>query len=183
MKRNITLPLLILVSGILMAGCGQMTGGGSSPPASAVAIVDLDKVAARVGRDKKLNQAIKEKETELNEQLESERAALEQQVGQRRSEVGDQPTDTQQAELQAFQQEAARKLLAARQLASNQLQQLRAQLINEFRSEIQPVVLKIASARKISLVLTKNDAMVLAYDPLVDITEAVADGMTDAAKE
>jgi Skp family chaperone for outer membrane proteins len=179
MKRNITPLLLIFVLAGLIGGCGQLSNDGSITIAGAVALVDLDKVAASTGRDQQMNQAIKQKETELNAQLEAQRVALESQISDRMSVIGDEPTDPQKAELQTLQLDVRRKLLTAQQQAKNQLLQERARLIGEFRAEIQPVIHQVAVDRKFVLVLAWNDAMVLAFDSAIDITDAIIDGLAD----
>ena len=150
----------------------------AQPAAASVAVVDLDEVAKRTGRSEKLNVAIKEREIVLNREFEAGRAAMESQIAAKVTEFGDAPSDEQKAQLQAMRQESTRQLLMAQQQANNQLTQLRSELIGEFRSEIQPVVQRVAAEKQISLVLTKNDTVVLTFDPLIDITETIADRLT-----
>jgi Skp family chaperone for outer membrane proteins len=164
-----------------LTGCGP-TGDDSLPAAiKAVAIVDLDELSSTMGRNDQMSLAIKEKETMLNVQLETERAALEQEVGNKQAELGDSPTDEQKTELQSLQLESRRKLLMAQQQAQNELLQLRTQLVSDFRAEIQPAIVHVAEERGIVLVLSKNDAMVLAFAPQINITAAVADELAQDA--
>lgn len=178
MKHN-SIQLLLTIAGCgLLAGCGQTTNDIAEATIKSVAIVNLDAVAVRMGRDQQMSQAIQEKELELKEQLETEQATLQNQISEKKSEIGDDPTEQQQSELQALQLESNRKFLVSKQQAQNELVQQRAQLIGEFRAEIQPAINRVAERRGITLVLSKNDALVLAFAPQIDITDAVADDMT-----
>ena len=54
-------------------------------------------------------------------------------------------------------------------------------MINRFREEVKSVARKVASDKGLSIVVTKNDSVIFAYDSTVDITNEVADQLLLAA--
>lgn len=53
-------------------------------------------------------------------------------------------------------------------------------LVDQFREQAKPVLREVAAARGLSIVVPKNDGLLLTIDPAVEITDDVATKMTVA---
>ncbi|HEX6962563.1 MAG TPA: OmpH family outer membrane protein, partial [Lacipirellula sp.] len=60
-----------------------------------------------------------------------------------------------------------------KQQAELDLQRHRVQLIAQFREEIKPAARRVAQARGLSVIVTKNDSFLYDFSQSVDITDAV----------
>ncbi|MEM1296569.1 MAG: OmpH family outer membrane protein, partial [Verrucomicrobiota bacterium] len=65
------------------------------------------------------------------------------------------------------------QLSRAQSTAQQQLNRDEVALVQNFRNEVRPVAVKIALERGFTIVLTKNEAVLFAYDDNFDITEEV----------
>jgi len=139
-----------------------------------VAIIDLDKLATQLGRDVQMVDSLQQQQQSLSEQLKVVQASFVEQIDQKKVEFGEELTDEQTQQLLGMQQQAGFKLNQARQRAIGNLNQHRVQLIASFREEVKPVVRKVAAAKGLSIVITKNDTVVFTHEDTVDITDDVA---------
>jgi Skp family chaperone for outer membrane proteins len=162
----------------LSAGCGKT----SPEPATAKAekpvggggVVDLDRVAKVIGRDIEMKQKVQEKMDSLNNQLTTLQGALRRQYDEKREKFGDDATEEQIKELQASENLMDRQLLERRRKAEVELGAFRQALIDQFREQAKPVLREVAAARGLSIVIPKNDGLLLSIDPAVEITDDVA---------
>lgn len=169
-----------LAAALLFSGCGWQAGSAESdaPAASGgVAIIDLDEVAKQLGRTDEMNEAIKEKQAALNSQLANIQTSFVEQFDARAQQYGDQPTPEQAQELQSIRQKIRLQLSQAQQQATNNFKWHRSSLINKFRDDVRPIAQQIAAERGLSIVVPKNEGLILALDPAVDITGAVIEAM------
>lgn len=135
---------LSLFCASLFLGCGS---GAGPEGTGGLAVVDLDQVAAELGRDAKIKEALLRREAELNQQFNL--------VGRGGFPLSESDRLRVRQEMAAF----------------------RRTLINDFRNEIKPIAQKIASERGLSIVVPKNEGLLLSFEPGVEITSAVVDEM------
>ncbi len=166
----------------LFGGCGQTgagSGGGAASPAQSgkVAIVDLDEIARRIGRANEMDAAVVEKQGEINAELGNLQAGYVKQFEAQREKVGEGATDEEQQKLATYGAELDQKFNMARQQRSGELAKYRQSLIQQFRDDVKPIAQSIAAERGMTIVVTKNDTVIYAYEQDCDITDAVASKM------
>ena len=184
--------LVTSVGLVLGGGCSRSAGSGTASNDAAdgmnrggVAVVDLQEVARRLGRETEMEKSIAQATASLNEQLKQVRNQLQKQFDNQARELTDKaesevaPASTGAAGPTAADQLAALKRQYDQQLtqydaqAREKLAKHKASLIEQFRDQVRPVAQRIASQRGAGIVVTKNDSVVFATIPQADITEAV----------
>lgn len=185
-KRNLTI-LSLLALALGLSSCDQLGGGAATspeapatPPASAgFAIIDLDLVAQRLGQDTALQNALAQRQTQINQELGAMRQNYQNQVQQQeqlliqQEQAGQPRTQQQQAALLKMAQDLNVQLQQAQNTGQATLNQDQITLIQNFRNQIRPVAVTIARERGFGLVLTKNEAVLFAYDEQNDISMEV----------
>ena len=172
-----TTVLALLWSGcfVCLGGCGYFSDGTSNT--GRVAVIDLDAVAKKLGHDVRMANSIKQRETSLNRQLADVQQSYQKQLGDKKQELGEEPSQEQTQQLLQLQRQANLQLNQVRRQAQANLNQHRAQLIGQFRDETKTVARDVASEKGLSIIVTKNDTVVFAYEAAVDITDEVASRM------
>ncbi len=152
-----------------IAGCDQFNKSNNGP----VAVVDLDAVAQKLGKDKQILQMIEQRQGNLNEQLASTQNSLIQQLNQKKSEFGElNEEETQQ--LVQLQNKANSILATTRTQAQSNLTSFQQEVVDRFRAETKTIVMEMAAKKGCRVVLSKNDSVVFAFDSTVDLTDEVA---------
>ena len=170
------LQTLTVVALLVCIGCNQ-----NSNEAGRVAVVDLDAVAAQLGRETAIVSAIKEREAALSRQVAGAKSGYEDQLRATKAKLGKEPTKEQAQQFAKLQQQANLKLKQVATQAQNHLKQHRTNLVQQFREEAKSVAQQVARERGFSMVVTKNDSIILAFDATADITTAVAQRMQAVA--
>jgi Skp family chaperone for outer membrane proteins len=179
--------LFVLVLVALLAGAwayGWLPGSSTIARTGSVAVVDVDAVAKQLGVDAAVERQIKDAETSLNSQLGALQASLRKQYEDKSKELlapqdnlalphADPMAAKQQ--LAEFEKRLNQQLLQAQQTARNNFSVYRSNLLQSFRNEVAPVAKKIAKEHGCGVVLTKNEAVLLAFDESHDITSAVVE--------
>ena len=174
-----TLSLLILGAlALSFTGCDKLginLGGGSADQnqPNGFAIIDLDEIASRLKKDVQLQNALKQRESQFNSELSQLRNRFRQQVQLQQQQLGEEPTEEQQQQLVQLVNNLNVQLSRAQSTAQQQLNRDEVALVQNFRNEVRPVAVKIALERGFTIVLTKNEAVLFAYDDNFDITEEV----------
>lgn len=174
--------LITSVLGIVaVAGCGMEES--AAPASGGMAIVDLDGIAKKLGRDQEMNAAIQQRQDAINQQLNDYRTALKQQFEKQKAEFGENPTDEQKQELALFEAKINQRFAQERAKAQNQLAAYQRGLIAEFREEVKPIAQKVAAENGMKVVVPKTD-LIFAFQPEADITDRVVAAMpaSSAAK-
>lgn len=161
-----------LVMGI--AGCGN--GGGNS---QAVAIVNLDKVLKMTGADLEINNAIQDRETQIRNGLANFQQQLEDALNKKRTEFGENPSEEQKQEIQAFQNQLIAQSQQARNQASQSLNNFQQEMFESFQQQVSPISLEVAKEKGYAIVLGQNPS-ILAFDTTIDITDEVIARMKQA---
>ena len=168
------------LSGLVLwsAGCGlkghEQSAGKADRAVGGVGVVDLDVVAKRLGRDIEMSNKVQEKLSELNNKLTTLQGSMRRLYDEKRDKQGDDPTDEQIRELQAWQDRTDAQLQESKRKAEVELNTFRQALIDQFREQAKPVLREVAAARGLSIVIPKNNALLLTIDPAVEITDDVA---------
>lgn len=170
---------LLIVNAIVIGFCLGQAGCGwfsSNRPeiSGGVAVIDLDEIAREVGATDEMSQAIAAHEAALNAQLHTLKANYVEQLQSKKNELGSEPTTEDNQRFAAMSQQASLNLAAAQQQAKGHMTKHRADLVIQFRKRVAPIAQQIAAERGLSLVIPRNEGMILAVDEQIDITDAVA---------
>ncbi len=165
--------LLLTGAAVWLTGCGTQFGGSSASTRGGLAVVDLDKVAAETGKNIQMKEFFQLQENSVKQQLTNAQASLNSQLEEKKKELGETPTEEQQREFAVLRSKASNALGNLQNQAGTKLSQYRQDQIAKFRTEIKPIAQEIATKRGLSVVIPKNDGLLLAVDPGVDITEEV----------
>ncbi len=163
-------PAFLILLSIAMAGCDRAPFGA---PKGGVALVDLDDVAKRLGRDVVIVQELKDASGPLKDQLAAAQKDLQTQFDRTKDAIGSKPSDTESQKLADLGNNLNLQLQQKQQQAQQELNTKRAALVTRFREELKPVALKIASSKGLGVVLVKSDMVVLGSQPGLDITDEV----------
>jgi Skp family chaperone for outer membrane proteins len=173
-----------IVSGLLLAciGCGKTDPGTQTvdtpQPAEksmgGVGVVDLTMVAKRTRRDVEMTEAVEERRATLNKKLLTLQNSLRRLYEQKKEGFGDDPTDDQLAELKASEDRMERELLEVKRKSELELSSFHQTLVDQFREQTKPILREVAAERGLSIVIPKNEGLLLTVDPKVEITEEVA---------
>ncbi len=168
--------LAAMLAACSLAGCGRHSGDDrSASAAGAVAVIDLDEIARRLGSDKQMAEAIAQRENALSKQLVELAQSYSAQIAEQKAKLP--ANDQQQAgvTLASWQQQASASLNQVKQRATVDLQNHRVQMVQKFRDQIKPTARRVAQSRGLTVIVTKNDSVVFDYTSGVDITDAVVD--------
>lgn len=153
-----------------LTGCGQM---GSSSARGGIAVVDLDKVAMETGRDRQLAQSLELAKNSLNQELNKHVENMKEQLSAKKKSYGEELTDDEKKEFSTMENIAVNNLSQVQKVAVNKLETYRQRQIADFRSELRPIAHEIATKKGLSIVIPKNDGLLLSVDSGVDITDEV----------
>ncbi len=173
--------LLVVGLSTLQLGCGSSDESLASIESRGMAVVDLDAVAKKLGRDVEMQKLISERQTALNQQLAAIQDNLRSQFEDKKTEFGPNPTEDQTQQLVAIQNQINLELRRTKATAQNDLERYKQGLIAEFREEVKPVVKQIAAENGIGVVVPKNEAIIFTFEPESDITELVASAMPESS--
>jgi hypothetical protein len=75
----------------------------------------------------------------------------------------------------SWEQQATAKLNEVKQQAAADLEKTRLALFDNFRDHIKPAARRVAQARGLSVIVTKNESVIFDYVSTADITDGVVD--------
>jgi Skp family chaperone for outer membrane proteins len=157
----------------VFSGCNRQSGSGGAATGGAVAVIDLDAIAQRLGSDKQIAEAISKRQTSLSQQLVDLAKRYSEQIAEQKKKLAETAAEQEKVTLANWQQQANANLSKVKQQAELDLQRHRVQLIAQFREEIKPSARRVAQSRGMSVIVTKNDAVLYDFSPAADITDAV----------
>ncbi len=188
---RVHLGLLACTLLVAVAGCGAGSdgaadkggppgsAGGKGPASGGVAIVDLDLVAKRLGRDVAMGRLIENGRASLNQQLQDLQVSLNEKYEAKKLALNAEPPQNPPAEgaqtddLAKLQRQLNFQLAQARRSAQSEINNYGRRLIQQFRAEVTPAAEEVAAARGLGVVVTKNDNVLLTFNPAHDITDEV----------
>jgi Skp family chaperone for outer membrane proteins len=157
----------------VLCGCNRQSGSAGTAAVGAVAVIDLDAIAQRLGSDKQIAEAISKRQTSLSQQLVDLAKRYNEQIAEQKKKLAETAAEQEKVTLANWQQQANANLSKVKQQAELDLQRHRVQLIAQFREEIKPSARRVAQSRGMSVIVTKNDAVLYDFSPAADITDAV----------
>lgn len=162
------------------AGCGSQSGGQSSNSLrGGVAVVDLDRVGAETGKSLDMKEAFAQQQGAWRQLLVNAEVNAKTQLVTKAKDLGldseskDEPTDEAKREFLQMRANAVNQLTQAQNVAGTKLGQFQQEQIAKFRAELKPILQQAAAKRGLSTVIPKNDGLLLAVDPGIDITDDV----------
>lgn len=162
--KNISVVFTLLVAA---AGCDQARPGSRTHRA---VVADLDVVAKALGRDLGIQQQVEVATRNLNAQLVQAAQAMQDELNVARATFGEQPTEPQQKRIEQLAAVANQNVRTNKLIARTRQQEIRNELVGQFRDEVRPIAERIARERGASVVLlSPND--LLWFDPKADITD------------
>jgi Skp family chaperone for outer membrane proteins len=174
---------LIAPLALMVAGCGWQSESPRAETPGAVAIIDLDEIARRLGSDRQISSLIAQRQNALTKQVvelaKKYNAQIEEQKAKLTSPEG-QPVENFEVTVASWQQQASASLTQVKQRAEADLTNTRLQLVTQFRDRIKPAARRVAQERGLSVIVTKNDT-VFDFVSTADITDAVVDELLAAA--
>lgn len=172
--RKFGVAVLMTGTAVWLTGCGMQFGKSSATSATGgLAVVDLEKVASETGKSIQFKEMLQATESVLNQQLAQATNNAKSQLGEKAKELGEAPTEEQQKQFAKTRYEYATALNQLQTQAGSKFNQYKMDQVAKFRAEIKPIALEIARERGLSVVVPKNDGLLLAVDSGVDITEDV----------
>jgi Skp family chaperone for outer membrane proteins len=165
-----TFPAFLILLSLTLVGCDRASFSSAK---GGVALVDLDDVAKRLGRDVSIVQELKDASGPLKDQLTAAQKELQTQFDKTKDSIGAKPTDTESQKLADLGNNLNLQLQQKQQQAQQELNAKRAALVTRFREEIKPVALKIAAGKGLGVVLVKSEMVVLGSQQGLDITDEV----------
>ncbi len=172
MKKISTLFICALAA-IAFTSCNDTPPGG-------VALIDLDQIAKRLGRDTALVDELRNMGAELSKELETAKRTYSAEFEKNKAQVGTKPTEADTQKLNTLLQSLNAQLQQQQQQAQQEINTRRVALVNRFREEVMPTALAVAKKRGLSIVLLRNDSLVLCAQSETDITNEVIDNLIAA---
>ena len=168
---GVVLALASVVVGV--SGCGQFSGQPAASSRGGMAVVDLDKVAAETGRDRQLAQALELAQNSLNQSYKKTVTSAKDQLEAKKKGYGDAMSDEQKREFSQFETNAVTQLSQLQNQVREKYELYKQGEIAKFRADLKPITQEIAAKRGLSIVIPKNEGLLLSVDPGVDITDDV----------
>ena len=156
-----------------LVGCGQVSGPAAASSRGGMAVVDLDKVAEQTGRDRQLAQSLELAQSSLNQAYAKKVESAREQLDAKKKGFGATPSEDEQKEFVLMQRSAETQLMQIQNKAKAEYEQYKQIQIAKFRAELKPITQEIAAKRGLSIVIPKNEGLLLSVDPGVDITDDV----------
>ena len=153
---------------------GQSEGCTSGDLAGRVAVIDLDTIAAAIGRDKVINTRVQEFAKEQEKKLTQLRDELQAQLAEEKQKLGDSPNDQDQKKFSQLAETSEIRLRQQIAKVEKVADNLQVKLVLDFKQEVTPYARRVATARCMGIVMIKqNDLMFI--NPVSDITDSVID--------
>ena len=170
--RNLGLFFVVTAAAVGLTGCGQIGFTGSSARGG-LAVVDLDKVAAETGRDQHLAQSLELRQNSLNQFYAKNVESAKEQLNAKKKTYGEELSDENKMEFSALERNAIGQLSQLQNQARADFENFKQKQIAQFRAELKPIAQEVAAKRGLSVVIPKNEGLLLSVDSGVDITDDV----------
>lgn len=170
--------LLTVCASVLVSGCELPVLPKNMTSANDTVVIDLDAIAAALGRDAALREQLSNANQQLGTQVSELAQGLKGKLEAEKEKLGETPSDEAQADFRRLAAQAQLQLRRGQATARQRAQQFQLQLVSKFRAEVVPFAQAIASNQGARVVVMKSTA--LWFDPSADITQAVIDAMRAA---
>lgn len=155
----------------LAVGCNQ--SASTSVPQGAVAVIDLDAIASRLGSDKQIVDSLAQRQSSLSQQLVDLAKSYSQQIEEKKKTLTEAPPEQADVTVASWQKQANANLNKVKQQAEADLKKHQATLVAQFREQIKPVARRVAQKRGLTVIVTRNDNVLYDVAPGADITDEV----------
>lgn len=155
--------ILATVTTCLFLSASHAQSGG-------VAVLDIDAVARELGVEEKVRVDLLNMQNRLNDELKNTQEQLQEQMSGVEESAGENPTEEQQRQIMATNQQLNSEFNRLKGQAQQGLAQERVRLINEFRIKLEPLALMVAKEKGFDVVMMKVTPPVFAFTSAVDIT-------------
>lgn len=162
------LPLALF--SILAMGCGRAPEPPPRP--GGVAVIDLDDVAKRLGRDVSISSELKGAGDLLSTKLGETQKGYQSELEKSRAALPETLSDEDNQKLLQLSQSLNQQFQSKQREAQEELNATRLALVNRFKEEVKPVAKKIALSRGLEVVILKSELILTALET-VDITDEV----------
>lgn len=156
----------------------QPVSASTPAPAGGFAVLDLDEVARRLGSESEIINEMKQKESQLNEELGALQSSYARQLDEKRRALNVQPSEEQTAQLKELDRNLGTRLQQAQLDAQRELMRHQAALINRLRERVRPVARDVAKSRGLGTVVLKNMDVLFHFNTDADITDEVIEKLT-----
>lgn len=158
----------------LVGALAILSACNNQPHTGRVAILDIAAVSEKTGGTEKMSNQLKAMQAKYQADLNKLQGDLQAKISNRQKEFGKKPpTDEQRQEMSRMMSNAQKEFNDAQAAASQAIQQEQARLVMTFRDKIRPIARQVAASKGLSVVLLKNEALMLDADPSLIITDAV----------
>lgn len=171
--RKLGVCLALTGATVWLTGCGMQFGSSTSSSRGGLAVVDLDKVAAETGKKLEMDEAYELQRNSVSQQLLKLQNDTNSVLQAKAKELGEEPTDAAKQEVTKMTLNARNNFAQVQNVAGQKLSEYKQVQIAKFRNEIKTILQESAAKRGLSVVIPKNDGLLLAVDPGVDITDDV----------
>ena len=173
---------------VALAGCDALSPAPTQaspapePAVSAdlpgrVAILDMQAVATRLGRDAEINEALAARQARVREKLQELRTDLGEQLLEQLDTLAEEDPENLDEARQQLRSQAQARLDEVVLAARERLEQERERMLLRSLEEVKPVARKVAAERGFDIVTMQTTAFVLVNEPEVEITDAVVAAM------
>ena len=136
-------------------------------------MVDLDSVAKAIGKDLAMSAEAEQKIAQLNQELAQLQSAMNRHLAGKRDELGEDLTDAQKRQLLVAKAKLESQYRDKKAIAERKFARYKQELVEQFREETKPILREVAARRGLSIVIPKNDALLLTVANEVDLTDDV----------
>ena len=146
----------------------------NQPQMGRVAILDIAVVSEKTGGTEQMGNQLQTMQAKYQADLNKLQSGLQEKISARQKEFGKKPpTDAQRQEMSRMMGDAQKEFNKAQAEASQAMQQEQAKLVVAFRDKVRPVARKVAASKGLTVIMLKNEALMLDADPSLIITDAV----------
>jgi outer membrane protein len=170
MKKT-SLTLIVLALLLSSVGLFAQTKGASS---AIIGIVDVDAVVKEMPEYSSADKEMSEITKKYQDSVMAKRTDIETRYQAYQKQKGMMAADKQQQEEEKFIKES-QDLQAYGNEKTQEVNQLREKLLEPIRNKVKTAIEAIAKDEKLTMVLSKESALVLYYEPKNDITFRVID--------
>lgn len=153
---------------VFLSGC-EVIGLFSG---NSILVVDLDAIAKATGRQELMQSELELANVRLTEQLKLVASQLEQSISLEKDKLSKSPSDEETKQLQTLVAQAQQQLVNSKNVAVQQSNVLRSNLILNFRKDVAAIAKEIAQ-RHGSKLVTVSSYETIWFDPKADITDEV----------
>jgi Skp family chaperone for outer membrane proteins len=164
-----------MLAAATLTGCGWKGDDRPAATAGAVAVIDLDEIAQRLGSDREIAESITKRQSALHQQLVDLAKSYNEQISAKKKELPVAAAEQSEVTVAAWQQQANANLNQVKRRAEADLKNHRTKLVQQFRDSIKPTARRVAQQRGLSVIVTKNDSVIYDFTAAADITDAVVD--------